>query len=178
MMRVERLSRLAVDPFDIADLETHLRVTDELAFEGAALADAAALELELYASIALFNQSIRVRLDAWPGEDWLALPIAPHVAGAPLAVTVAGVTVTRFTVVDGLRPALRLTDLPVEGEVVITYQAGFGSTFASIPADLRRAILDQAAVAYDVRGTSEAKWGTGLSPHMARVAARYRRVGV
>jgi uncharacterized phiE125 gp8 family phage protein len=106
------------------------------------------------------------------------LPIAPYVAGAPLAVTIAGQAVAGFTVVDGLRPALRLTDLPVEGEVVVTYLAGFGATVAAIPPDLRHAILDQAAVAYDLRGRSDPKSGIGLSPHLARVAARYRRVAV
>jgi uncharacterized phiE125 gp8 family phage protein len=106
------------------------------------------------------------------------LPVAPYVSGAPLAVTVAGLNVTGFTVVDGLRPALRLADLPVEGEIVITYQAGFGAALAAVPPDLRHAILDQAAVGFDLRGQSDPKFGTGLSPHMARVAARYRRVGV
>jgi uncharacterized phiE125 gp8 family phage protein len=177
-MRVERLTRLAVDHFDLASLEEFIRATPDMMPEAARLADAAALELENYASIALLNQSIRVRLDEWPGTDWLALPVAPYVAGAPLAVTVDGQAVAAFTAVDGLRPALRLADLPVDGEIVITYQAGFGATLAAIPPDLRHAILDQAAVAFDLRGQSEPKFGTGLSPHMARVAARYRRVAV
>ncbi|MCA3488133.1 MAG: hypothetical protein IOD05_07930 [Rhodobacter sp.] len=177
-MRVERLTRLAVDPFDIASLEDFARLTPDMVPEAARLADAAARDLENYASVALLNQSIRVRLDEWPGTEWLALPVAPYVSGAPLAVTVAGLNVTGFTVVDGLRPALRLADLPVEGEIVITYQAGFGAALAAVPPDLRHAILDQAAVGFDLRGQSDPKFGTGLSPHMARVAARYRRVAI
>jgi uncharacterized phiE125 gp8 family phage protein len=178
MMRIERLTQLAVDTFDPASLEDHVRLTPDMLPEAARLADAAASDLENYASIALLNQSIRVRLDEWPGTDWLSLPIAPYIAGAPLTVTIAGQAVAGFTVVDGLRPALRLTDLPVEGEVVVTYLAGFGATVAAIPPDLRHAILDQAAVAYDLRGRSDPKSGIGLSPHLARVAARYRRVAV
>jgi uncharacterized phiE125 gp8 family phage protein len=177
-MRLERLTRLAVDPYDIASLEDFARLTPDMMPEAARLADAAAHDLENYASIALLNQSIRVRLDEWPATDWLALPVGPYVSGAPLAVTVAGQAVTGFTAVDGLRPSLRLADLPVDGEVVITYQAGFGTTLAAIPPDLRHAILDQAAVAFDLRGQSDPKFGNGFSQHMTRVAARYRRVAV
>jgi uncharacterized phiE125 gp8 family phage protein len=177
-MRIERLTRLAVDTFDLASLEDFIRATPDMMPEAARLADAAARDLENYASIALLNQSIRVRLDEWPATEWLALPVAPYVAGAPLAVTVAGQAVTGFTAVDGTRPSLRLADLPVDGEIIITYTAGFGATLAAIPPDLRHVILDQAAVAFDLRGQSDPKFGTGLSPHMARVAARYRRVAV
>ena len=177
-MRIERLTRLAVDPFDIASLEDFARLTPDLGPEAARLADAAARDLENYASLALLNQSIRVRLDEWPGTDWLALPVAPYVAGAPLAVTVAGQAVTGFTAVYGLGPSLPLADLPFDREVVITSTAGFGETLAAIPPDLRHAILDQAAVAFDLRGQSDPKFGTGLSPHMARVAARYRRLAI
>lgn len=175
-MRIERLTRLSVDPFNPADLDTHLRLTSDMTFEAASLADAAARELEEYASIAIFNQSIQVTLDAWPGNTWVRLPIIPHMPDAPLAVTIGGQAVTAFAVTSGLRPAMMLVDPPA-GEVIITYTAGFGSTLASVPADLRHAILDQAAVNYDLRGNAEAK-GTGMSPHMARVAARYRRVAV
>jgi hypothetical protein len=62
-MRVERLTRLAVDPFDIASLEDFARLTPDMVPEAARLADAAARDLENYASVALLNQSIRVRLD-------------------------------------------------------------------------------------------------------------------
>lgn len=175
-MRLERLTRLAVDPFNPADLETHLRLTSDMTFEAASLADAATRELEEHASIAIFNQSIRLTVEGLPGAQWLALPIAPYLDGAALTVTVAGQPFTTFDVITGNRPALRLVD-PPEGEVIITYTAGFGNTLASVPADLRHVILDQAAVNFDLRGDAQAK-GTGMSPHMARVAARYRRVAV
>jgi uncharacterized phiE125 gp8 family phage protein len=95
-------------------------------------------------------------------------------------VTVGGVNFNDLGVLVGIRPAVWLDgiDCSPEGEAIITYTAGFGDTLASIPPDLRHAILDQAAVAFDLRGQSDPKFGTGLSPHMARVAARYRRVGL
>ncbi len=176
-MRVERLTRLNAALFVEADLADHTRLTNDMVPEAVRMADAAAWELELYSGLALLNQSIRVTLDAWPDADWFPLPIAPHVSGATLTITVAGAAVTAFTIIYGLRPSLRLTDTPPEGDVVITYIAGFGTTAAAIPPDLRHAILDQAAVFYDLRGQADAK-GNGMSPHMARIAARYRRVGV
>lgn len=178
-MQIERLTRLAVDPFNQLDLATHLRVDDSIMiFEGARMANAAARELEEYASLALFNQSIRVTLDAWPRLcAWVKLPIIPRLPGSPLEVTIAGQTVTVFAETSGLRPAVMLLD-PPEGEVIITYTAGFGTTLLSVPADLRHAILDQAAAFFAVRGETDRKHGTGMSPHMARIAARYRRVAV
>ena len=166
---------LPVDPQRLLD---HARLDESQLYEIAAIADSVGRDLENYADLALMNQSIRVQFEEWPGTEWLALPIAPYVAGAPMSVTVAGQAVTAFTAVDGLRPSLRLADLPVDGEIVITYQAGFGATLAAIPPDLQHAIIDQAVCAFDLRGQSGPKFGTGLSPHMARVAARYRRVAL
>jgi hypothetical protein len=39
----------------------------------------------------------------------------------------------------------------MDGEIVITYQAGFGATLAAIPPDLQHAIIDQAVCAFDLR---------------------------
>jgi hypothetical protein len=43
-MRVERLTRLAVDHFDLASLEEFIRATPDMMPEAARLADAAALD--------------------------------------------------------------------------------------------------------------------------------------
>lgn len=177
-MRIERTPLVVVDPFNLADVKDRARITDTYTeFELTLLARSAAQELEHYASIALLNQTIKVTLDEWGCDNWFSLPVAPLVAGAPIALTIGGAAVTAFTVVYGLRPAMRLTDTSIEGEAIITYTAGFGAAATAIPQDLRQAIHDQVVAAYDMRGEAEAK-GNGMSPHMARIAARYRRVAL
>lgn len=177
-MRIERTPLVAVDPFNLEDVKDRARITDsDSDFELTLLAKSAARELEQYASIALLNQTIKVTLDEWGCENWFSLPVAPLAAGAPIALTIGGTAVTAVSVVYGSRPAMRLTDTSIEGEVIISYTAGFGPTATSIPQDLRQAIHDQVVAAYDLRGEAEAK-GNGMSPHMARIAARYRRVAL
>jgi hypothetical protein len=176
-MQIERLDRLSVSPALVDEMALHVRVDyPELISEALRMADAAAIELEHYASIAIFNQSIRVTLAEWGDRESLALPVAPYMDSAPLAVTIAASPVTSFAVIHGLRPSLRLTGVVPEGEVVVTYTAGFGADLTAVPRDIRHAILDQAGLMFDQR-SAELK-GTGMSPHMARIAARYRRVGI
>jgi len=43
--------------------------------------------------------------------------------------------------------------------------------------DILLAIADQASASFDVRGAGDGK-SNGMSPHMARIAARYRRVAL
>ena len=92
-------------------------------------------------------------------------------------VTVDGSSFDGFAVIAGLRPALRLTGERPCGLIVVEYQAGFGDAVEDIPEDLRLAILDQAAASFDWRGQDDGK-SNGMSPQMARIAARYRRVAL
>lgn len=137
---------------------------------------AAAAELEAFAQLALINQSVRVTLECWPRSLVFPLPIAPVLD--PLSVTVSadGEDVSAFAVITGQRPAIRMEARPA-GVVVIEYEAGFGETAEDIPADLAAAIADQAAALFDFRGAGDGK-SNGMSPHMARIAARYRRVAI
>jgi uncharacterized phiE125 gp8 family phage protein len=175
-MIVRRVPISTAAPFDLPAVKAHLRIDrpdDDEALESTARAVVA--ELEGYAQLALLDQSITVSLPAWPSLDDWPLPVAPLLDPASLSVTIAGTPFAEFGAVPGLRPALYPTGIVPEGRVVIGYTAGFGPSWADIPADLRLAILDQVAAAYDWRGNPEMK-GTGLSPHTARIAARYRRV--
>lgn len=176
-MHVERLTASINDPFDQRDLEEHVRVPPEDRYEVTTHARAAASELQHYASLALLTQTVRVTLSAWPGAEILPLPIAPVVSGASVTVTDDGAAFTGFELRPGLRPALRLTDNAPLGEVVIEYEAGFGTDHSAIPHDLRLAILDQATAFFDGRGPGDGRTD-GMSPHMARIAARYRRVAL
>jgi hypothetical protein len=103
--------------------------------------DHAATELEQHASIALFDQPIRVTLEAWPRSCWLPLPIAPLIDPMSPAVTVDGEPFDGFAVIAGLRPALRLTGQRPRGLIVIEYQAGFGDALTDLPIDLQEAYV-------------------------------------
>jgi hypothetical protein len=175
-MIVSRTPISTAAPFDLPAVKAHLRIDrpdDDDALE--AMARAVVAELEGYAQLALLDQAINVNLPAWPSLDDWPLPVAPLLDPASVSITVGGTPFGEFGVVPGLRPVLYPTGIIPEGRVVIGYTAGFGPSWADIPADLRLAILDQVAAACDWRGNPELS-GTGLSPHTARIAARYRRV--
>ena len=138
---------------------------------------AAAAEFEKLAQVALFDQTVRVTLDGWPCRAVMALPIAPVLDPLSVAITADGEPFESYAIITGQRPALRLTGARPSGLVVIEYTAGFGDAMDDLPADIRQAIQDQAAVQQDVRGARALGRDT-LSPHMARVVARYRRVSV
>ena len=177
-MIIERLARIAVTAFDVHRLAQHCRVDGaEYHSELNSLGLAAALELEAYAQLALTNQPIRLTLDAWPNTAWLHLPIAPMIDALTVTVTNDGAAFADFAAVAGLRPAIRLTGNRPCGLIVVTYTAGFGADQRDVPADLVNAVMDQASALFDAKGEGDGKTNR-MSPHMARVAARYRRVAI
>jgi uncharacterized phiE125 gp8 family phage protein len=177
-MIVQRALIATGSPFRLVDVAAHCRVTaagiDE---ELSRLASAAANELEAYAQLALLMQTITVTLESGPPRSWFELPVAPLLDPLSVAVTVDGLAYEAFAVVAGLRPAVRFTSAKPCGLVVITYDAGFGTAASDVPPDLSNAISDQAAAYFFMRGEADGK-SNGMSPHMARVAARYRRVSL
>lgn len=181
MLTVERLSNPAT-PITVGEAKEHIRVShsdDDNSI--ATMLRAATRELEDHAALAVVTQEIRATFDPPPLSSSIPLPVGPVLAGAEVAVTVDGEPFTAFTLIPGKRPAIRLDDEELcFGELVVTYQAGFGANRAAIPEDIVVAILDQVAATYDTRGTVEPRHiGLGgLSPHFARIAARYRRVAV
>lgn len=178
-MIVERLTIPTGQLFDRNAMVDHLRLDDDLVTEGYRHVQAAAGEAEAYGQLALLTQTIRVTLDAWPDlhGPTFPLPIAPVIDAGSVTLTADGLPFTGFTVIPGLRPALALTGNCPTGRVIVQYQAGFGATAAAIPPVLAHAILDQAAAFYDVRGAGDGKTN-GMSPHLARIVARYRRVSL
>ncbi len=177
-MIVERLTLSAVQPFSLLALKAHCRVDDaEFDQELAAHGNAAAKELEAYASVALIDQTIRVTLPVWPRTDTFGLPVVPVLDPLSVTITADGVAFQGYAVTTGLRPAVRLVGDRPCGVIVITYEAGFGPAQPDVPADLVNAIMDQASAFFDMKGVGDGKTN-GMSPHMTRIAARYRRVAV
>lgn len=156
-------------------MKAHLRVDaddDDLLIQRMMLA--AARDLEAYAEIALTRQtiSLTVLADERQPDQVYDLPIGPLAPDAD--VTVDGAALLNG--ISGDRwPVLMLPDW-LHGPVRVTYEAGFGDTDASVPDDLKLAVMEQAAFAYDNRGNMDVK--PGLVPAAARIAARYRRVRV
>lgn len=182
-MIVERITTPEGKPFVLESVKTHARVTfdgDDLELE--LFAAAAAAELEAYAGLALLTQTIRVTWPEWPQTLGcpVPLPIAPLIDPDTVVLSSYGETLEGVEVVQGLRPAIYLPGTPPAGRIVATYEAGFGPDAGTIPFDLVAAIQDQAAAYYDARGPVNEGEGRGnrMSPHMARVAARYRRVAL
>lgn len=175
-MNIERLSR----PVLTGDLLSEAKSLARIGFDDddadlSRMIDAAAAEAEELAQIALINQTIRVTLDAFPRSSTFPLPIAPLLDWSTVQIDADDAPFDDFSVMTGLRPAIRLTGARPSGAVVIEYQAGFGADGSSLPVDLRHAILDQAAAYYDARGPGDPKV-QALSPHFVRIVGRYRRV--
>lgn len=186
-MTFERITTPDAPADDFPTVRDWLRVDGD--FEDAVIADliaAAARELEEAAGLALIEQEIRVTLDGWPELGRLVLPIAPALDVQSVSATADGEPVTA-ALITGLRPCVKLTPpagVSPASRVVVTYTAGFGPDAASVPADLRQAIRDQVALAYDGRGQS-AHDGRGALGGIAaasyafqRAVGRYRRVGI
>ena len=178
-MLVHRIEESAALPFDLEQLKLHLRVSDNA--EDAAIQNiglTAATELEQFAQIALITQTIRVTIFSPTKEYGLRLPIGPVAFDHQPTVTIDGEAFSGFDFDGGNRPYIRWLasyhDLTPD-RINIEYEAGFGLTESSVPADLSQALLDQAALHYDGRSPMDAKSLT-TSPHMARVGARYRGV--
>lgn len=179
-MFVRRIAGTAL-PFDLAAIKGHLRVDGDE--EDAAITNmgrTAAAEFEHVAQIALLTQTVRLTLIDPEAHSLslLALPVGPaHVESAPV-VTIDGETFTDFDFMGWFRPAIVWKDsfLDLTPRLIeVEYQAGFGATAGNIPPDIAQAIMDQSALHYDGRSPMDAKSLT-TSPHMARIAARYRGV--
>lgn len=178
MMTVHR-APVTMLPVTIEDLTEHLRLTPDdgrQLLEAQIMAEAAAAEIEHHAQIALLSQEITVTLDEWPRHEAVRLPIGPVLRGAPYTAQFGDFDLSILAPRYGRAPGFRLDAAEwCSGPLSISYTAGFGPSPSDVPADLRLAIMDQAAAYYDARGALEGAV-QALSPHTARIAARYRGV--
>lgn len=178
-MRVQRENFTDGLPVDLSKLKQYLRVDfddDDTLIEG--LAASAAAQVAHFAQLALLMQTICVHVFRPEMADILDLPIGPAANDAEIAVTVNGTEFSDFVLIGGNRPLILWGDSLgglAPNHIVITYRAGFGEDASAIPSDIAQAIMDQSALMYDAPSPLDGK-ALSLSPHMARIAARYRGV--
>ncbi len=169
-------------PVPLADVKLRARIDhdeEDAALE--VLIREAAADVEAAADLALLPQTVTITAEAHGPRERLVLPIGPVLAG--------GVSLVETLDADGAAEALSgwwlepgrygVLSLPeaTDAALRVTYTAALALTPEALPADLRHAIMDQAARLYDERGGVSER-GPSLSPHAARVIARYRRVGL
>ena len=121
---------------------------------------------------------------AWRDLARLSLPVAPVSSIQSFRITDMGggeteVAPARYRLVqDGQRPEIistgwALPTIPVGGTAEIVFDAGFGASWADIPADLAQASLMLAAHYYDNRGAMVER-GRALPYGVARLLSRHR----
>lgn len=165
-------------PFDLAALKLHARVDgDDSDSELSRMGFTAAAQIEHFAQIALLDQTIRVTAFNINRVGPFMLPVGPCLHEEEISVSVDGWVFHDFSVAVGVRPCLLLTRPIIAETAVIEYRAGFGGNASDIPAALSEALIDQALLLFDGRAPMDSK-ALSLSPHTARVAARYRGVSL
>lgn len=137
---------------------------------------------------ALIQRGFSWELEAWRDPAGQALPIAPVSAiqsltlfaedGTPTVIPPAQVRL----VADLHRPRIAgigavLPGIPTNGRAVIAFAAGFGPSWADVPADLRQAVLLLAAEFYEHRHDDGAQ-GAGLPFGVVTLIERWRHVRV
>lgn len=179
-MRYERTTTGAL-PISLSALADFIRVAvDDPDLIG--IAETAAREVEAYADLAMTDQTIVATTDHWPGMI-IDLPVGPVTDTTSATVDLIeldGSTTpitTGWWIEGGRYPRLHFTETEPGGRIRVTYSAGFGADALAVPADLAHAVMDHASKLYDMRGSCHHRHdGAGLSPHAARIVARYRRV--
>lgn len=161
---LEELTAVATADLPVRVFADHLKLGSGFADDGS---EDAVLEVCLRSAIAaidvrigkaLMTRSFRWELTRWGEDGEQALPIAPVVAvsavtlvdrvGVETVVDAASYALER----DSQRPKIvgNLPSISDGGRVVLSFDAGFGD-WGAVPADLRHAVLLQAAAFYENR---------------------------
>jgi len=191
MMLVE-LTTVPGTAIPVAQFKDHLRLgtgfADDAVQDGVLenYLRAALSAIEARTGKMLFSRSFQWVLTAWRDLGAQALPTAPVTAITSLTITDRLgnediIASDRYYLEQDMhRPRLVATSLvlptiPVGGSATIVFEAGFGSAWSDIPADLRQAVLLLAAHYYEHR--SDATAPLSEIPHgVAALIARYRNV--
>lgn len=188
MMLVEQTT-IPSGSLPVQEFKDHLRLGTGFADDD--LQDAV-LEPILRAAIAAIeahtSKVTLTRAFEWPVTAWRdlaaqTLPVAPVSAIDALSIIDRRgdqevIARSRFTLVpDTHRPKLATTGfclppIPVNGRAVIGFQAGFGPSWAYVPADLAQAVLMLAAIYYEDRAGEDR--GGALPAAVAALVHRHR----
>jgi uncharacterized phiE125 gp8 family phage protein len=193
MMLVEQ-EAVAVSSLPVQALKDHLRIGTGFADDG--MQDGL-IESHLRAAMAaiegrtgkvLIARRFLWTLQEWRGRDGQALPVAPVLRIAEVAVIDrAGLRVvipeSAYRLVpDGQRPKVvgtggALPVVPSEGRAEIVFDAGFGALWGAVPADLAQAVVLLAAEFYENRHDPAGRSG-GLPFGVQSLIERWRTVRV
>lgn len=176
----------------VQDLKDHLRLGTGFADDGLqdglieAYLRAAITAIEGRIGKVLLSRRFRLVLEDWRAAAEQPLPVAP--VGSILSVTVVDaseaatlVDAARYRLVQDMhRPKLAalgvlFPNVPMDGRVEVVFDAGFGPTWADVPADLAQAVLLLAAEYYEVRQVGEER-GAGLPFPVQALIERWRTV--
>jgi uncharacterized phiE125 gp8 family phage protein len=162
---LQELTTVPSAAWPLADLAEHLRLSRGFDDDGTLDGElenclrAAASAIEARTAKALFRRRFSVTLTAWTTDDSQVLPVAP-------VVSVESVTIVSRTgeprllsagtyalLADAHRPTIvgasgYLPTIGSGGHAVIELTAGYGDTWAGLPADLRQAVIVMAAAIF------------------------------
>ncbi len=184
-MQLTEITPLADAALPVAGFRAHLRLgtgfadetTQDIALAGYLRAALAVIEART--GKALIARDFRLILQAWRWVDSQALPLAPVSAVNEVALRGPGGGVTPVDparwrlVVDTHRPRLvargaMLPQIPVGGQVEISFTAGFDPDWQGVPADLAQAVFLLAAQYYEARTGEVPQVPASVSALMAR----------
>lgn len=194
-MMLTEATVVPVAALPVQAMKDHLRLGTGFADDGmqdgliAAHLRAAIAAIEGRTGKALLARRFVLRLDRWREvRGGQALPMAP--VSAVVSVVMqdrAGVVVVmpvdRYRLVpDMQRPRLTgaggaLPVVPEDGAVVVTFDAGFGTDWGAVPADLGQAVLMLAAEFYEARHDA-GQGGHALPLAVQALIERWRTVRV
>ncbi len=193
MMLMEQ-TQVPVAALPVQAMKDHLRLGTGFADDG--LQDglvesylrAAIAAIEGRIGKALIARSFLLTLEDWRTGSEHALPLAPVVAVASVTVidqTGASslVDAARYRLIkDTHRPRLVSTGtllpvVPEGGRLEIVFEAGFGATWALVPADLGQAVFLLAAEYYETRHDLDGRAG-GLPHAVVTLIERWRTVRI
>ena len=179
----------------VAQFKDHLRLGTGFADDGVqdlvleTYLRAAMAAIEARTGKILLSRSFTWTLTAWRDLATQALPVAPVSQISSLSITdrLGGtelIAASRYVLEpDTHRPRLVSTGIclpaiPVGGQVIIGFDAGFGPDWADMPADLAQAVMMLAASFYENRADagSDRMGQAQLPSAVAALIQRYRTV--
>lgn len=167
-MFLTELGSVQTADLPIAEMGQHLRLGTGFADDGS---EDAALEVYLRSALsaieartgkALFRRRFSWSIHRWHGAATQGLPVAPVALIESVTIVASSGSTTVLPSAsyslrkDNHKPAIvavgsSLPTIPLDGRAEIVIEAGYGTVWTDIPADLRQAVLMLAATYYDHR---------------------------